>query len=129
MDVHGAFFARSGAIEQLIDQILANPYPPSVQAIYNQSRAIGACNTSDRLSEIDHPTLIMVGSKDILLPVAFSEQLARSIRGAELLVLENTGHGMLVESPDSVTGAIPRVSCPARRNKFCSLCDMEATHF
>src|SRR5262249_27460313 len=29
-----AFYARPGAIEQVIDQILANPFPPSAEGIY-----------------------------------------------------------------------------------------------
>jgi pimeloyl-ACP methyl ester carboxylesterase len=101
-----AFFARPGAIEQVIEHILANPFPPSVDVIHRQSRAIVPCDTSDRLGAIACPTLVLVGSQDILLPVAFSEELARGIRGAELVVLEKTGHGLLIESPDAVAAAM-----------------------
>jgi 3-oxoadipate enol-lactonase len=101
-----AFFAKPGAIEQVIEQIVANPFPPSEQAIYNQSRALSTHNTADRLSAFDCPTLVVVGREDILVPVAFSEQLVRGIRGAELVVLEQTGHGLLIESPDEVANAM-----------------------
>jgi pimeloyl-ACP methyl ester carboxylesterase len=102
----GALFAEPGAIEQVTEQILTNPFPPTVQGLYAQSRAISTCDTSDRLGEIGCPTLVLVGSEDILLPVACAEQLARGIRGAELVVLKQTGHGLLVESPDAVAEAM-----------------------
>jgi pimeloyl-ACP methyl ester carboxylesterase len=101
-----AFYAKHGAVEEVIEQILANPFPPSLEAMYHQSRAISACDTSDRLGGLDCPTLVVVGSEDALLPVAFSERLVRGIRGAELVVLENTGHGLLIETPDPVANAM-----------------------
>ena len=56
----------------------------------------------DHLLDIDCPTLVLVGSEDALLPVSFAEQLARGTGGAELVVLEQMGHGLLIESPDAV---------------------------
>jgi pimeloyl-ACP methyl ester carboxylesterase len=47
-----------------------------------------------------------VGREDILIPVALCEQLARSIPHADLVVLEETGHGMLIESPRRVADAL-----------------------
>ena len=101
-----SFFARPGFVAKLIDEILANPYPPSLEAIYGQSRAISAFSTVDRLGRIDCPTRVVIGSEDILLPVAFSEQLGRGVRDAELVVLDKTGHGLLIESPDLVANTM-----------------------
>jgi 3-oxoadipate enol-lactonase len=101
-----AFFATPGAIEAVIAQILANPFPPTAQAIYAQSRAISACNTSERLGDIDCPTLVLAGSEDLLSPMVLAEQLVEGIRGAELVVLEKTGHGLLIESPGAVAAAV-----------------------
>ncbi|HQR07089.1 MAG TPA: alpha/beta hydrolase [Gemmatales bacterium] len=96
------FYSQPGVIDKLIQLILANPFPPSAQAIYDQSRAISASNTTDCLNKITCPTLIMVGSDDILAPVSSSQQLAQGIRGSELVVLEKTGHGLLIETPEMV---------------------------
>ena len=101
-----AFFARPGAVEQLVDQILSYPFPPTDAAIQSQSTAISRFDSSKRLSELVCPTLVAVGSDDILIPVEFSRQLARSIRKAELVVLEKTGHGLLIESPDAVAAVM-----------------------
>jgi 3-oxoadipate enol-lactonase len=101
-----AFYARPGAIEQIIDLVLANPFPPTLAAMYGQSRAISVCSTTDRLSDLNCPTQVLVGREDILIPVAFSERLANGIREAELVILEKTGHGLLIESPDAVANAM-----------------------
>jgi 3-oxoadipate enol-lactonase len=101
-----AFYAKPAAIERVIDKILANPFPPSADLISRQCRAIGAFRSSGSLGELKCSTGVFVGSEDILLPVALSEQLARRIPNAELVVLEETGHGMLVESPKLVANAV-----------------------
>lgn len=101
-----AFFERPGAVEQLIAFFLQNPFPPTPEAMYQQSWAITACDTSARLGAIRCPTLILVGKEDILLPVPFSQELAQGIPSAELVVLEKTGHGLLIETPDAVASAM-----------------------
>jgi pimeloyl-ACP methyl ester carboxylesterase len=101
-----AFYARPGAIEQIIQLVLANPYPPSPEVLNRQSRAISASNTSDRLDKILCPTLVAVGREDILVPVQFSQELAAEIRGAKLELLGNTGHEMLIETPTEVASTM-----------------------
>ena len=101
-----AFFTRAGAVEQLLTLLLDNRYPPTPEGIYHQSRALGDFDTRDRLRDIGCPTLVLVGKEDALLPVAFSQQLAQGIPGAELVVLEKAGHGLLVESPEGVAQAM-----------------------
>jgi len=77
-------------------------YLPTPQAVYHQSRAIIHHHTSDRIAQIICPTLVAVGTEDIVTPVIFSEQLADGIPNAELVVFERGGHGFLVEFPDDV---------------------------
>jgi len=101
-----AFFTRPGAVEQLLTLLLENPHPATPQGIYHQSRALGDFDTTDRLGDIRCPTLVLVGKEDALLPVAFSQQLAQGIPGAELVVLEKAGHGLLVEAPEEVAQAM-----------------------
>jgi pimeloyl-ACP methyl ester carboxylesterase len=101
-----AFFTRSGAVEQLLTLLLDNPYPPTPQGIYHQSRACGDFDTTSRLGEIGCPTVVLVGKEDVLLPVPFSQQLAQGIPGAELVVVEKSGHGLLVEAPEEVAQAM-----------------------
>jgi pimeloyl-ACP methyl ester carboxylesterase len=101
-----AFFATPGVAEQTIKQMLANPFPPTVEGISRQSEAICAFDTSARLREIRCPTLVIAGREDILFPIEFARQLADGIPGAELVVLEHTAHLLVIESPDAVTAAM-----------------------
>lgn len=98
-----AFYSKPGAIEELVAKMMANPYPPTVEGIYAQSRASMIADTVDRLHLISKPTLVLTGREDILLTVEFSEQLARGIVNAELVILENSGHGLLIESAAAVS--------------------------
>ncbi len=100
------FYATPGAIESVIEEVFSNPFPPSPQGIYQQSRAITNCDTSPRLDGIKCRTLVVVGNEDILSRVSFSEQLAQGIGGAELVVLENCGHGLPTESPEATAAVM-----------------------
>jgi pimeloyl-ACP methyl ester carboxylesterase len=101
-----AFYSRPRAIEQVLELVLANPFPPSAEILFAQTRAIAACSTVARLGKLTCPTIVIAGREDILMPVEFSERLARAITGAELVVLEGTGHGLVIESPDVVANAM-----------------------
>ena len=96
------FYSKTGAIEQIINIIEEYPFLPTSHGLYRQSRAILKSDTSEHITNIFCPTLVVVGKEDIVTPVKFSEQLAGGIPNAELVVLERGGHGFLVESPDAV---------------------------
>jgi 3-oxoadipate enol-lactonase len=70
-----------------------------VHGFVGQCRALLAVDEgwSARLEAIDVPTLVIVGSQDILTPVADSELLASSIPGAKLAVVRGGAHGFMVE--------------------------------
>ena len=74
-----------------------------------QVRAILAMDDRLRydLAGIGVPTLVLVGSQDILTPVADSEELAELIPGARLEVIRGGAHGFLAEH----AGAFNRAVC------------------
>ncbi|BAZ08583.1 alpha/beta hydrolase fold protein [Calothrix sp. NIES-4071] len=94
-------FYSNGSIKDIISIIEYYPLP-APHTLYHQSRAILDNDTSDRLTNILCPTLVVVGKEDILTPVAFSQELADGIDDAKLVVIERSGHSCLVESPDVV---------------------------
>ena len=49
-------------------------------------------DVSERLWKIDAPTLVLAGSKDVIVPTARQKLLAQSIPGARLELLEGAGH-------------------------------------
>jgi 3-oxoadipate enol-lactonase len=91
------FYARAGAVDEVIREILANPFPPTVSGIYQQSRAITSYDASARLREIKCPTLVVVGDEDILGGLPLSADLAHHIPGGQLVVLKQAAHGLLTE--------------------------------
>jgi proline iminopeptidase len=63
-------------------------------------------SVADRLSEIDVPTLILVGRHDHITPPSQSERLAQAITGAELVVFEESAHFPWLEEPDAYFGTV-----------------------
>jgi len=70
--------------------------------------ALRAHDISGELAEIEAPTLVVHGREDVLVPCADAEQIAAMIRGAELLVFEDTGHMPMVERPVTFDDALLR---------------------
>jgi 3-oxoadipate enol-lactonase len=52
------------------------------------------------LQSIDIPTLILVGEKDAITPVADSENMQRHIDGSRLVIIQEAGHVSNLEQPD-----------------------------
>ena len=68
-----------------------------------------ACDNFDirhELSAIRAPTLVMAGEQDKMTPPKLSEELARSISGAESVVVPAAGHMLLLEQPAESAAAI-----------------------
>jgi 3-oxoadipate enol-lactonase len=71
-----------------------------------QTEADIAHDTLDRLSQIEARCLVMVGEDDICTPPRFSEELARTMRHADLVRIPNAGHCAVFEQPHLISQAI-----------------------
>ena len=93
-----------------IYEILKNNFkenPTRLQDYINQGAAVGDHDTRDRLSNINQPTLILVGSEDrIILGLHNSELLHEKIPNSMLKIIEKTGHGFNAEEPEQVNNLI-----------------------
>lgn len=78
------------------------------RALADLCRSFEGLDLTPRLHEIRCPSLVIVGSEDILKPVRCSEVIAAGIPGASLHVVEGAGHAVVIEQPDAVNGAILR---------------------
>jgi pimeloyl-ACP methyl ester carboxylesterase len=68
-----------------------------------------ACDTFDmreRLTAIRVPTLVVCGREDRMTPVKYSEFLAQRIPQAELSVIEQAGHMVMLEQPAAFNAAL-----------------------
>lgn len=54
----------------------------------------------------DVPVTVLCGTKDLLTPPKHSERLAEAIDGAQLVLVEDAGHMVMLEDPEAVDAAI-----------------------
>lgn len=76
------------------------------QVLWSNFTACDRFDVSDRLGQINLPTLVLVGDGDNLTPVKYGKFLADNIPGAELKVIEKAGHMANLEQPRAVNQAI-----------------------
>jgi len=67
---------------------------------------LGRNDTTEYLSKIKIPALIICGENDALTPPAIMKPLAEKINGAEFVVIKNSGHMSPIENPKEVNKAI-----------------------
>jgi 3-oxoadipate enol-lactonase len=86
------------AVEALV--AITAKYPTPTQGYAGHGSAIAGHDTCDRLPQIKVPTLVIAGDSDRLIPNENSKIIASRIPGAELVIVENAGHGF-TQSPDA----------------------------
>jgi len=89
---------QEGAYELYCE--LAGQYRAPIPVLMAQLSAIMGHDTSERLPEIEVPTLVIHGTEDRLMDVANGELIARLIPGARLELLEGSGHMFFWEQPE-----------------------------
>lgn len=90
---------------QLLGPVAFNVPPESfiaqIDAILNMDDVL-----RNELPQLDVPTLVLVGSQDILTPLGDSEELASLIPGARLAVVRGGAHGFMVEHAGQFNAAV-----------------------
>jgi pimeloyl-ACP methyl ester carboxylesterase len=81
---------------QLAPSISASPEIIQQQGLASATWK-GSC---DRLSSITQPTLVIAGDQDLLAPAANSVMMAQRIPNSWLVLIQGTGHGMMLQVPD-----------------------------
>jgi pimeloyl-ACP methyl ester carboxylesterase len=70
-----------------------------------QIDGVVAHDASAALSEINVPTLITFGARDLVCSTRFAEPLKNGIAGSELVVFDHLSHAGLHEDPETFNGA------------------------
>jgi 3-oxoadipate enol-lactonase len=91
-------FAQDPANFELVKRIAAE-LPASLEIMMLQLQAIAGHDTSERLGEIEAPTVVIHGTVDQMLPVSNAHAIASRIPGARLEILEGVGHAFWWERP------------------------------
>ncbi|WP_119071674.1 alpha/beta fold hydrolase [Aggregatilinea lenta] len=93
-----AFFgSRYEFLTSRIDAAKALDLPSVIQLC----RCFLTMDTTARLPEIAQPTCVIVGERDILKPVHYSETIAECVPNADLHVIEGAGHASFWEQPEA----------------------------
>ena len=68
----------------------------NIEGIKNGIKAGYAFNITERLCEIDVPTIVIAGAEDDLTDLDIQRKISDNIKNSELIVLEKTKHNLLV---------------------------------
>ena len=95
--------AASAVVERVREMILSTK--PEGAAAALRGMAVRRDQT-ELLTEIDVPTLILVGSEDVITPPQDSETMHAAIRGSRLLLIKDAGHVSNLERPGEFNHAL-----------------------
>lgn len=92
---------------ELVDEAFSEGQkcPPTVKAALLEA-LMTKFDVKDRISQIKLPTLILVGTEDLLTSVEQSELINSKIDNSKLVTFPGVGHMISIECPDAVNGAI-----------------------
>jgi len=69
------------------------------QGYRSTMRSLAFFDVSNDVRKIGHPTLVITGDKDSVVPPESQSELARLIPGADQKCIEGAGHAVIVEKP------------------------------
>jgi pimeloyl-ACP methyl ester carboxylesterase len=95
---------RPESVDMLVDFVRGRP-AQSVDAFVAQIDAVVAHDASAALGEIDVPTLITFGARDLVCSTRFAEPLSSGIAASELVVFDHLSHAGLHEDPETFNRA------------------------
>ena len=97
-------FGDSG--KEFMGEMTAALMSTSIETIGRQMMAIQTFDSYDRLPQIQSPTLIIHGDRDVLVPVGNAEVLRKRIGGSQARIAAGAGHCFFWEKPTESAGTI-----------------------
>jgi pimeloyl-ACP methyl ester carboxylesterase len=98
------YVSRPEHVDTLVDFVRGRPAQP-LDAFMAQTDAALTHDASAVLGEVDTPTLITFGARDLVCSTRFAEPLKSGIRGSELVIFEHLSHAGLHEDPETFNRA------------------------
>jgi pimeloyl-ACP methyl ester carboxylesterase len=87
----------------LVDFVVERIWETDQTIMAHRLAELETFDISERLWRIDVPTLVLAGSRDVIIPAARQRGLAEQIAGARFQLLENAGHvGFLTHTTEVV---------------------------
>ena len=101
-------FGKPGIRERVMD--IVRDFPGAEYLATARDRVERSWTVPQRLAEIEVPTAVLVGDRELPGFRAYAEEAAAGIPAASLEVLEDCGHLLPFEEPDRVAAAIIEVA-------------------
>ena len=98
------YVERPEFVDTLVDFVRGRPAQP-VDAFLAQTDAVLAHDASAVLGQIEAPTLITFGARDLVCGERFAERLNNGIAESKLVVFEHLSHAGLHEDPETFNRA------------------------
>jgi len=95
---------RPELVATLVDFVRGRPAQP-VDAFLAQTDAVIAHDARAALGDIDAPTLITFGARDLVCSTRFAEPMTSGIAGSELVVFDHLSHAGLHQDPETFNRA------------------------
>ena len=95
-----------GLVDQIVEEAMAFPHEQSVEAFQAQVDVCLTHDTTDRLSEIGAPTLVLAGEFDTILPPRCGLAVAAAIQNARFEVMPGEAHQPFQEVPDEFNARV-----------------------
>lgn len=103
MVIHPSHQDDAGLVQTIMDM----SHAVGVDAFVKHQKALmGRIDSRPYLADIQCPTLVLCGREDLLTPLPFHRELARSIPGSKLVVIRECGHLSPLEQPGQVADAM-----------------------
>jgi pimeloyl-ACP methyl ester carboxylesterase len=91
---------RPKFVDTLVDFVRGRPAQP-VDAFLAQTEAVVAHDARAALGEIDVPTLITLGARDLVCSTRFAQPLRSGIGRSELVICDHLSHAGLHQDPET----------------------------
>ena len=90
--------------EATVRRLIKQQSPAAIRAAIQ--RMMHRPDATPLLAEVTVPTLVITGEEDELIPIDASRAIAKSVRGAALVVIPRAGHLSNLEQPDPFNNAL-----------------------
>lgn len=90
------------ASKQLMDEYFAHLSTLDPLVCFQMVKAMGDHSAKDLLPEIEAPTLVLAGAKDVMTPPRLAEEMAEAIPNARLEILAEGSHTLPIDDPDRI---------------------------
>lgn len=102
----------------LVDFVVERCWETDQSVIAHRLALLEGFDVGDRLWRIEAPTLVLAGTRDVIVPLGRQEALASSIAGARFVRLEGAGHIGFLTHKDEVARQVRRLVLD-RRHMLC----------